>query len=393
MGRGSAPRCPTPETAFAPRYDAPMAWAEKLPSGRYRAVYRDENGKRRSAGTFDREKTALGKAQAAEDEARTRKPRESLTWREWRERWVTTRNVEASTLGRDNTRIANHVAPRWDEVKLTDIERPAVQAWVRDLSRPKPDGGAGLSPSTVRKTVGVFSASLKAAMREGLIDANPCTALEYPAIPPSPERWLSVAEVDAIRDVLADQYRFTFELLLGTGARWGEACGIHWDDVDLARRTITLRWSWERREHYFKAPKTGKTRTVPIGDRLAGLLAERLERDGLGAPPNVDYKGGTRPLYAVVMRTASGTPPNGTSFAHGLTAAGNAAFVGEGANRKRVGSVRPHDLRHTYASRLVQSGVPLDTVSKLIGHSSVLVTQRYASAAESQWDAVRGVLG
>ena len=370
-----------------------VAWTEKNRSGTYRGMFRDEHGKRRSAGTYDKEKTALGKAQAAEDDARTRKPRESLTWLEWRQRWVGTRNVEASTLSRDNTRIANHVAPKWDGVKLEDISRPAVQAWVRDLSCAKADGGAGLSPSTVRKTVGVFSASLKAAMREGLIDANPCTALEYPAIPPSPERWLSTAEADALRGVLADQYLFTFELLLGTGARWGEACGIHWDDVDLSRKTVTLRWSWERREHYFKAPKTGRTRTVPIGDKLAALLTERLDRDGLGEPPKVDYRGGSRPLYGVVLRTATGRPPNGTSFAHGLTAAGNAAFTGSGVNRKRVGNVRPHDLRHSYASKLVQSGVPLDTVSKLMGHSSVLVTQRYASAGESQWDAVRGVLG
>ncbi len=370
-----------------------VAWTEQNRSGTFRAMYRDEYGKRRSAGTFPKEKIALGKAQAAEDDARTRKPRESLTWGEWRERWTPTRNVESSTLSRDTIRIANHVSPRWDHVPLTDIDRPSVQAWVRDLSKPKAEGGGGLSASTVRKTVGVLSASLKAAMREGLIDANPCTALEYPPIPPSPERWLSSAEVDAIRGVLADSYSFTFELLLGTGCRWGEACGIHWDDVDLTRKTFTIRWSWDRRDHFMKPPKTRATRSVPIGDRLAGLLQDRLDSKGLGSPPNVQYKGGSRPLYGLVLRTPAGTPPNGTSFAHGLTAAGNAATVGEGVTRKRVGNVRPHDLRHTYASGLVQAGVPLDTVSRLIGHSSVLVTQRYASAGESQWDAVRNVLG
>ncbi len=369
-----------------------MAWTQQLKSGRFRALYRDEYGKQKSAGTFDKQRTALGKAQAAEDAARDRKPRETLTWGEWRKRWVPTRTVEASTLDRDNTRIAVHVAPKWDDVAVSEIDRPGVQAWVRHLSASKADGGAGLSASTVRKTVGVLSASMKAAMREGLIDANPCTGLDYPAIPPSPERWLSTAEVAAIRAVMADQYRFTLELLLGTGCRWGEACGIHWDDIDLHRKVITVRWSWERREHYMKAPKTGKTRTVPIGDRLVDLLQERLDAEGLGTPPGVAYKGGSKPLYGLVLRTAAGTPPNGTSFAHGLTAAGNAAFVGSGVNRKRVGNVRPHDLRHTYGSSLVQSGVPLDTVSKLMGHSSVLVTQRYASAAESQWNAVRAAL-
>ncbi|MHC3004171.1 integrase [Gordonia sp. GN26] len=370
-----------------------MAWTQQLPSGRYRAGYRDEHGRQRSAGTFDKEKVALGKAQAAEDAARLRKPRESLTWGEWRERWVPTRTVEASTLSRDNLRIVNHLAPKWDRVALGEIGRPGVQSWVRELSKSKAEGGAGLSPSSVRKTVGVLSASLKAAMREGLIDTNPCTALEYPAIPPSPERWLSDAEVDAIREVLADQYRFTFELLVGTGCRWGEVCGIHYDDVDLVGQTITIRWAWERRERYMKAPKTGKTRVVPIGDKLAKLVAERLDAEGLGEPLKVTYKGGKRPLYGLVLRTASGTPPNGTSFAHGLAAAGNAAFIGDGKSRKRVGAVRPHDLRHTFGSSLVQKGIPLDTVSKLMGHSSVLVTQRYASAAQSQWDAVRNALG
>ncbi|GAB33064.1 tyrosine-type recombinase/integrase, partial [Gordonia otitidis] len=48
---------------------------------------------------------------------------------------------------------------------------------------------------------------------------------------------------------------------------------------------------------------------------------------------------------------------------------------------------------HTFGSGLVQKGITLDAVSKLMGHSSVLVTQRYASAAESQWDAVRNALG
>ena len=336
---------------------------------------------------------ALGKAQAAEDAARARKPKETMTWGEWRERWTPTRTVEASTLTRDNHRIDTHIAPRWDDVMLGDIDRPSVQEWVRDLSKQKEDGGSGLSASTVRKTVGVLSASLKAAMRDGLLDANPCTALEYPAIPPSPERWLSDVEVEAIRAVLADSYLFTFELLLGTGCRWGEVCGIHWDDVDLTRRTVTVRWAWERRERYMKAPKSGKVRTVPIGQRLTEILEERLGMEGLGEPPSVEYKNGRSPLYGLVLRTDKGTPPNGTSFAHGLTAAGKAAFVGSGKDRRRVGNVRPHDLRHTYASRLVQSGVPLDTVSKLIGHSSVLVTQRYASAAESQWDAVRNALG
>ncbi|MEV4236437.1 MULTISPECIES: site-specific integrase [unclassified Nocardia] len=59
---------------------------------------------------------------------------------------------------------------------------------------------------------------------------------------------------------------------------------------------------------------------------------------------------------------------------------------------RRLGKVRPHDLRHTYAGRLVRAWVPIQQVQKLLGHASLRTTQRYASLADSQWGSV-GVLG
>ncbi|WP_342743168.1 tyrosine-type recombinase/integrase [Saccharopolyspora shandongensis] len=55
--------------------------------------------------------------------------------------------------------------------------------------------------------------------------------------------------------------------------------------------------------------------------------------------------------------------------------------------------VTPHDLRHTYASWLVQDGVSIKTLSVLLGHASVATTERYAHLADTQWDQVRAVLG
>ncbi|MCZ4586479.1 site-specific integrase [Rhodococcus opacus] len=271
-------------------------------------------------------------------------------------------------------------------MKLADISRADVQSWTGELS----DGG--LSASTVRKITGLLSACLKAAVLAELIPSNPCTGVELPKIPPSPERWLSTDEVAAIRDVLAESYMLMFELLVGTGMRWGEATGLHWDDVDLDAGTLAVRWSHDRRGGFLKPPKTHAKRTIPISERLVKLLDARLEETGYGEPPALDYREMRRPSYGLVLATGVGTPPNGTSFAHVLEAAGQAAFVGEGARRRRVGHVRPHDLRHTYASRLVQSGVPIQAVSKLLGHGSLAVTQRYASIGDSQWDSVRAAL-
>ncbi|WP_267966437.1 tyrosine-type recombinase/integrase [Rhodococcus sp. DMF-1] len=69
----------------------------------------------------------------------------------------------------------------------------------------------------------------------------------------------------------------------------------------------------------------------------------------------------------------------------------NARLAADG--REEITAARLHDLRHTYASRLVQAGVPILAVKDLLGHQSVLTTQRYSHLANSQWDAVRAVLG
>lgn len=365
-----------------------MAWTEQLPSGRWRGMYRESSGRKKSAGTFDSKRAAQQAANTAEVGARQLPARADVTFGEWCPVWSANRSVEDSTRREDDKRLARHVMPRWEGEHLADISRLDVQAWAGELVE------SGLSASTVRKIVGVLSAALKAAVLADLIPSNPCTGVQLPKIPPSPERWLSAAEIAAIREVLAESRQLTFELLVGTGMRWGEATGLHWDQVNLDAQTIDVVWSHDRAGKFFKPPKTHAKRTIPIGDRLAGLLEDHLDATGYGEPPEGgDYREMRRPGYGLVLATSAGTPPNGVSFAHALEAAGQAAFVGEGKRRRRVGHVRPHDLRHTYASLLVQSGVPILAVSKLLGHGSLSVTQRYAAAGDSAWDSIRAALG
>lgn len=359
-----------------------MAWTEQLPSGRWRGMYRDSTKRKKSAGTFTREGDALVAATNAENEARLRSPESVMLWKDWRPIWEAGRKVEASTLARDNSRIEQHVLPRWGDVPLCDIRRPDVQRWIdTELKH--------LSASTVRKIVAVLGGSLRAAVVAGILNDNQATTLNLPQLEPSPERWLSVAEVEALRAIVPDDERFMFELLVGTGLRWGEAVGLHWDFVDLDRSTLTVRWAWDRTNYLFKSPKSRQKRTLPIGEMLAGMFRDRLADRGRGTPTEYPYQGGNRPMYGPVMATDANKIPEPRRFAAVLEAAGKVAKV----DGKAIGPIRPHDLRHSYASQLVQRGVALDTVRDLLGHSSVTVTERYSSAADSQWDAVRNVLG
>lgn len=353
-----------------------MAYARQLPSGRWQGGYRDHAGNQRSAGTFAKEQEAIAAAVAKELEQQA--PASNILWGEWEKRW--TRKVAPSTIAADASRLEQYIRPRWSDVPLSKIRHQDVQQWI--------DGIQGQSASSVRKIGAVFSASLRDAKRAGLLEYNPADDVRYEKLPASPERWLTREETDALREAIpAGDSREFFDFLLGTGMRFGEAAGTHWDQIDLEAGSLVVKWSADRGRG-FKSPKSGKFRHVPLGKSLVETLRARLERNGLGEPVG-EFHGGNKPMYGLVFASERGGPVNNRRFGALVTAAALVTKVGG----RSLGEVRVHDLRHSYATQLVRAGVPLDEVQRLLGHSTIAMTQRYADAGQSRWGDVRAVLG
>lgn len=368
-----------------------MPWAEKLESGRWRAVYRDAGGRKKSMGTFPRKTDAVSAAHRA---ALADAPASSsMRWGEWEPIWHESRTVEKSTRVTEESKLRVHVRPRWGAVPLGEITRADVQRWVVELGKPVADGGKGLSPSMVQKLFRLLSGSLRAAVNADLISRSPCTDISLPKIGPSPDRFLEAVEVAAIRAPLASEDQFVMDLLLGTGMRWGEAVGLHWEHVDLERKMVSVEWAYSRETGEMKPPKDHQRRAVPIGASLSEALAGRLGVRGWGVPASVPYREGRTLRSGLVLARTDSRPLDGSNFSKRFEAACRVAWVGSGKGRRAVGHVRVHDLRHTFASRLLRAGVSLEQVSKLLGHASLLTTQRYAHLAQAQWDQVRDVLG
>lgn len=358
-----------------------MGWAAKR-GAKYRAMYRDAEGNMKSAGTFDRKRDAQIAADTAEAADRSGGNTDVLTWAEWWPEWWKTRTVAPSTLEREQQAIAKYLEPRWGDVLLVDIKHLEVQEWVAELAR------TGMAATTVAKLRNILSGSLRAAMAKGLVSANPCQGVTLPKPGPSPDRFLSDEECAAIRMYLDPEQQFLFDVLVGTGARFGEALGLHWEDVHLgAKPRITIRWAYDRVDHAMKAPKSNQIRTVPISKELARQFADRLKRDGMGEPAKIPYRGSREPHTGPVYVNR-----NDTEWRYAWRAAVRVATVGKGAKKRKVGAVRTHDLRHTYASRLVQKGAALQTVKDLLGHSTVGLTERYARLAPNKFDDVRDLL-
>jgi integrase len=366
-----------------------MAWAEKLPNGNWRGFWRDASGTRRSrtqdnsGRKFTHE--AAANRYANEQEAKARRGERSpdgrgLTWGEWCPRWLELRRVEPSTKRADAGRIEHHLMPRWGKVRLSRIEIDDIQAWVNDL-----DADPELSPSTVRRIHYLMSASMKAAVRSKHVTVNPCHDVSLPTPPPVKHRYLTWDEFFTAAYFMRPPYWQAATLLVGTGMRFGELAGLHWDAVDLDTRMITVRETWDASAKRIKPyPKGKHSRSVPIPafavDALLTRLPERpTEKCGL-----IHAKGSVcgSPL---VLVSPTGLPLSYSTMAEqhwqpALKLAG-------------IGHARNHDLRHTYAAWLRQNGVDLEGVQKLLGHGSIITTQIYSDLGDTHHGKVLEALG
>lgn len=387
-----------------------MAWARKTAGGKWGGAYRDAAGAVRytpAVHTFKTEARAAGTL----EEAKARRGQRSdptgarMKWGAWCDQWWPTRGVEASTeVG--NRPYLRHCRARWDTTPVGMISRHDLQAWVRELSR-------DMAASSVRQAFYLVSASLNAAISHGIIDVNPCGGVELPVPPPATERFLSDVEVDKIFYHLDERWRVLAELLLDTGVRLAEACGLHWERVNLDAGTLTVVEVWQTAgTRAMKAyPKGRRIRTVPLTGAMTDLLVRwrdhHPDTGSCGRPHVVDDSKRARARAREVERVKAGRPARvgsiPTSCRSSLVIAGPQGAPidphnfttrqwSQAVRLAEVADATPHALRHTYASRLLTEDVPIARVSKLLGHASVSTTERYAYLVDDRFDEVRAAL-
>jgi integrase len=236
-----------------------------------------------------------------------------------------------------------HILPRWGKVRLTDIETRAVSQWLAEKR------AAGLAPATVIKISMIFSRSFSLGARWGVqgTEKNPVRGVVTKPLNNARERFLSAEEAARLRVAVAasqnPQLQHIVGLLLLTGARLRELLDARWENVDADRRTWLIPTS-----------KTGKPRHVPLSAAALAII-EVLPRINEWLVPNPD----------------TGKPY--VSIKHGWQRAIKVA---------KLPGLRIHDLRHSCASAMVNSGISLLSVGKVLGHASYQSTQRYAHLAQ-----------
>lgn len=246
----------------------------------------------------------------------------------------------------DNNILNNHLLPRFGSKRLNRISRADVIEMHHAAKL------AGYAAATCNRLLILLKFMMNCAIRWEIlpIDGNPCVGIKLFEDRGARERYLSEQEVAALFAVLDCNPNFQacqiIRLLLLTGARKQEIMHARWEHVDIDRRILTVPIS-----------KSGQPRYIPLSDGALEILA------------NIDRKSDIPWLF---FNEKTGKPL-GTIFTAWKTIRRRAGLEG----------VRLHDLRHSFASFLVNSGRSLYEVQRLLGHHDPKVTMRYAHLSQA----------
>ncbi|MCR8980945.1 site-specific integrase [Brevibacillus laterosporus] len=269
-------------------------------------------------------------------------------------------------------RIKRYIIPRIGRIKLKDLKVIHLQKMYTDLLK----NGAmyregGISPITIRHIHGLIHKALQNAERWQMITRNVARLVELPRVEKKETIVLTREQVQAlVESVKGKELCIPVLLAVTTGMRYAEVFGLAWKDIDFEKKTIHVKQQLVRTKgaYHLTPPKTKSSeRIISLSESLIGPLkqhkAEQAQSKLLFGPSfNVDG--------LVCCRPEDGLPYSATpvrrKFRRVLEEAG-------------VPDIRIHDLRHTVATLLLETGVHPKIVSELLGHANIGITlDRYS---------------
>lgn len=284
-------------------------------------------------GTLQRRFRVAGKAQG-------------VTFTEFAQKYLDYARCNKRSWKRDEQLIANlsraFGGKRLAEIRSLDVEQYKLMRC--EMAQ----------PATVNREVALLKHMFNLGIRWEYTLDNPTRGVNLLREDNTVERILSREEEERLVATAHPDLRPVLVTALNTGMRLGELLSLTWADVDLSRRLITVRHT-----------KNGRVRRLPINDGLLEAFEalhgkSRKAEYIFSSPRHGNRRSSVRTAFEAAIRRAG------------------------------ISKLRFHDLRHTFATRLVAAGVDIVTVKELLGHRDITMTMRYAHAEpERSLDAVR----
>lgn len=307
---------------------------------------------------------------------------------QWMNTWLDTyaRNeIRLSTLVNYEIYIHKHIQPEIGHIKLCDLNTIHLQQFYNDkLKNGKLHGEGGLSPKTLRNMHNMIHKALNQAMALGMILRNPTDLAVLPKRRKTEMRYFTVEEQKKLQQCLAGE-RLGMAILLDlyTGMRMGELLALTWNNVNLSRECgyVRIVQSVNRVKNespnattktimQIDIPKTPHSiRTIPL---LPDIVEELIKYKAAQAQEATAHG---LPVSQYVFTSTAGTWIDPRDFQR---------YFKTLLKRHQIREINVHGLRHTFATRALESGMSPKTLSQILGHANVGFTlDTYAHVTET----------
>ena len=247
-----------------------------------------------------------------------------------------------------------HTRNHFDEFNLIKINRVTtakVEKWITARHN------EGMNIATIKKILVTLGQIMAYAVRHGYVDYNPARDAERPRGNGESEeskiRVLTPAEINSFLEAEKDmKYRTLFMLALFSGARQGELLGLKWSDVDWENNQIHIQRTFNN-QRWYSTKTDASNRKIDLGP----AMMKELKEWKLACPPND---------LDLIFPNEAGQPINHNNLVK--------RYFEPALKKVGIEKIRFHDLRHTYASLLIEQGENIKYIQVQLGHSSPTVT-------------------
>ncbi|MDA8271506.1 MAG: tyrosine-type recombinase/integrase [Actinomycetota bacterium] len=294
--------------------------------------------------------------------------------------------LATATFGQYEKLSRLHIVPHLGQIKLNDLKKFQVDNWLKNLEATTYERGGktlGYSANTIRLCRMAFGIALKWGIAEGVVARNAARESRKPGGRIRAKKYAMTEDevkrlIDATKD---DSLGPLWALMVTTGLRKGEALGLRWQDYDGEAITVTSQLKFDSGRITRGELKTDKSKRRL---RLPKFLIAALDNHKLVQIETASRDGREPPELIFTTRNGSYLrPDNLRERFHSVCKRAGIEPHSDG----RPWTV--HELRHTAASQLLNDRVPMQIVSRTLGHSSITITlDVYAHLSDQDSDLV-----